>query len=90
MVSRGQVVLAEFNATQSNASSIAKQVLNKLNQENDNKNDSNVSFSHDRYVFHVKRTDGLTILCMADDAFGSKLSFIHSFIYFLFSKSLVF
>ncbi|KHN03610.1 Vesicle-associated membrane protein 711 [Glycine soja] len=70
MVARGQVVLAEFSATQSNASVVAKQILSKINQGSDNNNDSNVSFSHDRYVFHVKRTDGLTVLCMADDAFG--------------------
>ena len=72
MVARGQVVLAEFSATPSNASVVAKQILDKINQGS-NKNDSNVSYSHDRYVFHVKRTDGLTVLCMADDALGSKL-----------------
>lgn len=78
MVARGLVVLAEFSAIQGNASVIAKQILNKINQGTDNYIDSNVSFSHDRYVFHVKRTDGLTVLCMADDAFGSKLPLNHS------------
>lgn len=76
MVARGQVVLAEFSTIQSNASVVAKQILNKINQGTDNYNDSNVSFSHDRYVFHVKRTDGLTLLCMADEAFGSMLQFL--------------
>ncbi|XP_020237209.1 vesicle-associated membrane protein 711 [Cajanus cajan] len=75
MVARGQIVLAEFNASQSNASSVAKQILSKINQGSDNNDDSNVSFSHDRYVFHVKRTDGLTVLCMADDAFGRMVPF---------------
>ncbi|KAK7347096.1 hypothetical protein VNO80_21623 [Phaseolus coccineus] len=75
MVARGQVVLAEFSATQSNASVVAKQILNKMNLGDNNNNDSNVSFSHDRYVFHVKRTDGLTVLCMADDAFGRMVPF---------------
>jgi len=79
MVARGQVVLAEFSATQSNASVVAKQILNKINVGDNSNNDSNVSFSHDRYVFHVKRTDGLTVLCMADDAFGSKLPLIHPY-----------
>ncbi|XP_027333229.1 vesicle-associated membrane protein 711-like [Abrus precatorius] len=74
MVARGQVVLAEFSASQSNASVVAKQILNKIN-EGSNNNDSNVSFSHDLYVFHVKRTDGLTVLCMADDAFGRMVPF---------------
>ncbi|MBA0806663.1 hypothetical protein Gohar_022529, partial [Gossypium harknessii] len=67
MVARGQVVLAEFSATQTNASTVARQILEKMSQ---GKNDSNSSFSHDRYIFHVKRTDGLTVLCMADDASG--------------------
>ncbi|ESW27048.1 hypothetical protein PHAVU_003G169200 [Phaseolus vulgaris] len=75
MVARGQIVLAEFSATQSNASVVAKQILNKMNLGDNNNNDSNVSFSHDRYVFHVKRTDGLTVLCMADDAFGRMVPF---------------
>ncbi|KAL2338415.1 hypothetical protein Fmac_012861 [Flemingia macrophylla] len=75
MVARGQIVLAEFNANQSNASSVAKQILTKINQGSNNNDDSNVSFSHDRYVFHVKRTDGLTVLCMADDAFGRMVPF---------------
>ncbi|XP_028760804.1 vesicle-associated membrane protein 711-like [Neltuma alba] len=78
MVARGLVVLAEFSASpQSNASVIAKQILDKIhnkNKNNDNE-DSNVSYSHDRYVFHVKRTDGLVVLCMADDAFGRRIPF---------------
>lgn len=72
MVARGYVVLAEFSAatsTLTNAGMVARQVLEKLPG---NSNDSNVSYSHDRYIFHVKRTDGLSVLCMADDSFGSK------------------
>ncbi|KAK4265250.1 hypothetical protein QN277_026328 [Acacia crassicarpa] len=75
MVARGLVVLAEFSAFhQGNASVIAKQILDKTNN-NEHQEDSNVSYSHDRYVFHVKRTDGLTVLCMADDAFGRRIPF---------------
>ncbi|GMI92812.1 GRAVITY PERSISTENT SIGNAL 2, vesicle-associated membrane protein 713 [Hibiscus trionum] len=72
MVARGQVVLAEFSATQTNASTVARQILEKLSQ---GKNDNNSSFSHDRYIFHVKITDGLTVLCMADDASGRRIPF---------------
>ncbi|CAJ2634701.1 vesicle-associated membrane protein 713-like protein [Trifolium pratense] len=75
MVARGQIVLAEFSATQSNASVVAKQILNKINQGTENYNDSNLSFSHDRYVFHVRRNDGLTVLCMAEEAFGRRIPF---------------
>lgn len=69
LVARGSVVLSEFSATSTNASSIAKQILEKLPGEDV---DSHVSYSQDRYVFHVKRTDGLTALCMADETAGSK------------------
>ncbi|KAL5783449.1 hypothetical protein ACOSP7_008478 [Xanthoceras sorbifolium] len=72
MVARGNVVLAEFSATQTNANTIARQVLEKLPRGSD---DSNLSYSHDRYIFHVKRTDGLTVLCMADDSSGRRIPF---------------
>lgn len=67
LVARGTVVLAEFTGTTTNASTIAKQILDKIPGDND----SHVSYSQDRYIFHVKRTDGLTVLCMADDTAGS-------------------
>jgi len=70
LVARGTVVLSEFSATSTNASSIAKQILEKLPG---NDSDSHMSYSQDRYIFHVKRTDGLTVLCMADETAGSKL-----------------
>ncbi|KAK2644913.1 hypothetical protein Ddye_020108 [Dipteronia dyeriana] len=72
MVARGNVMLAEFTATQTNANAIARQVLEKLPRGSD---DSNLSYSHDRYIFHVKRTDGLTVLCMADDSSGRRIPF---------------
>lgn len=66
LVARGSVVLAEFVGTSTNASSIAKQILDKIPGDND----THVSYSQDRYIFHVKRTDGLTVLCMAEDNAG--------------------
>ncbi|XP_010906728.1 vesicle-associated membrane protein 711 [Elaeis guineensis] len=71
VVARDSVVLAEFSATPTNASAIARQVLEKI----PGTNDSNVSYSQDRYVFHVKRTDGITVLCMADDTAGRRIPF---------------
>ncbi|XP_031382084.1 vesicle-associated membrane protein 711-like isoform X2 [Punica granatum] len=74
MVARGQVVLSEFSCptTTTNAGAIARQILEKLPSGN---SDSNASFSQGRYIFHVKRTDGLTVLCMADDAFERRIPF---------------
>ncbi|GMP94507.1 hypothetical protein CsSME_00043949 [Camellia sinensis var. sinensis] len=71
LVARGSVVLAEFSATSTNASTIARQILEKI----PGNNDSNLSYSQDRYIFHVKRTDGLTVLCMADDTAGRRIPF---------------
>ncbi|XP_022142359.1 vesicle-associated membrane protein 711 [Momordica charantia] len=71
LVARGSVILAEFSATLTNGSSIARQILDKI-PGND---DSNVSYSQDRYIFHVKRTDGLTVLCIADDTAGRRIPF---------------
>lgn len=70
MVARGNVVLAEFSAAQTNGNAIAGQVIDKLPQ---GISDRNLSYSHDHYIFHVKRTDNLTVLCMADDSFGCRL-----------------
>ncbi|KGN65117.1 vesicle-associated membrane protein 713 [Cucumis sativus] len=72
MVARGPVVLAEFSSTQTNASAIARQIMEKMKQGDD---DSNASYSHDRYIFHIKKTDGLTVLCMADEASGRRIPF---------------
>ncbi|KAJ4952924.1 hypothetical protein NE237_029756 [Protea cynaroides] len=71
LVARGSVVLAEFSATSTNANAIARQILEKI----PGNNDSHVSYSQDRYIFHVKRTDGLTVLCMADDTAGRRIPF---------------
>ncbi|KAG9456196.1 hypothetical protein H6P81_000704 [Aristolochia fimbriata] len=71
LVARGSVVLAEFSAAPTNASNIARQILEKI----PGNNDSHVSYSQDRYIFHVKRTDGLTVLCMADDSAGRRIPF---------------
>ncbi|GAA0152286.1 hypothetical protein Leryth_012093 [Lithospermum erythrorhizon] len=71
LVARGSVVLAEHNSATTNATTISKQILEKISGEND----TNVSYSQDRYIFHVKRTDGLTVLCMADATLGRRVPF---------------
>jgi len=71
LVARGSTVLAEFDAAHGNAKTIARQILEKI----PGTGDSHVSYSQDRYIFHVKRTDGLTVLCMADDTAGRRIPF---------------
>ncbi|KAL6217010.1 hypothetical protein ACLB2K_010228 [Fragaria x ananassa] len=71
LVARGSVVLAEFSAAATNASAISRQILEKIPGDSD----THVSYSQDRYIFHVKRTDGLTVLCMADETAGRRMPF---------------
>ncbi|GJM87264.1 hypothetical protein PR202_ga03201 [Eleusine coracana subsp. coracana] len=72
MVARGGVVLAEHGAAGSNAGGVARQVLDRLP---DGGADCRVSYTQDLHVFHVKRTDAITALCMADDAAGRRIPF---------------
>ncbi|KAE8674411.1 VAMP713 protein [Hibiscus syriacus] len=76
LVARGSVVLAEFTAASTNASTVARQILDNIPGDSD----INVSYSQDRYIFHVKRTDGLTVLCMADESAGSQGRYIYRFV----------
>lgn len=71
MVARGSVVLAEYSSTPSNANTVARQILEKLPSVAE----SRVSYSQDRFIFHVAKTDGLTFLCMANDTFGRRIPF---------------
>lgn len=66
-VARGTTVLAEFSAVTGNTGAVSRRILEKLPTENE----SRLCFSQDRYIFHILRSDNLTFLCMANDAFGS-------------------
>lgn len=74
-VARGAVVMAEHGDTAfPNAGAVARQILDRLSAgDGGGGGDCNVSYTQDLHVFHVKRTDGVTALCMADDAAGRKL-----------------
>jgi Regulated-SNARE-like domain len=93
VVARGTVVLAEHNSTQGNTGAIARKVLEKIATQASSDGDSHLSYSQDRYVFHAKRTDGITVLCMADDNAGStsstSLLFIISFFVCLLRSILI-
>ncbi|CAD6249071.1 unnamed protein product [Miscanthus lutarioriparius] len=78
VVARGVVVLAEHYgaaAACGNAGAVARQVLERLPAGGAGGDDCNISYTQDLHVFHVKRTDGLTALCMADDAAGRRVPF---------------
>ncbi|KAL9224430.1 hypothetical protein vseg_000461 [Gypsophila vaccaria] len=71
LVARGSLVLAEHSGASTNGGSIAREILEKI----PGSSDTQVSFSQDKYVFHVKRTDGVTVVCMADDSIGRRIPF---------------
>ena len=49
LVARGTVVLSEFSAVTGNTGAVARRILEKLPAEAD----SRLSFSQDRYIFHI-------------------------------------
>ncbi|KAH9610840.1 hypothetical protein KSS87_005287 [Heliosperma pusillum] len=71
MVARGSVVLSEYSGMSTTAGDIARKILDKVPGDTD----THVSFSQDRYIFHVNRTDNLTVLCMAEDNLGRRIPF---------------
>ncbi|KAG6538476.1 vesicle-associated membrane protein 711-like [Zingiber officinale] len=71
LVARGSVVLVEFSTGTNTASAVARQILEKIAGTND----THVSYSQDRHIFHVKLTDGITVLCVADETAGRRIPF---------------
>ncbi|TVU27822.1 hypothetical protein EJB05_19323 [Eragrostis curvula] len=71
VVARGSVMLAEHGAAA--GGNVARQILERLP---DGGADCRVSYTQDLHVFHVNRTDGITALCMADDAAGRRIPFV--------------
>lgn len=71
MVARRTSVLAEYSASQGNANTVSRAILEKLPLNTDTR----VSYSQDSHMFHVLCSGGLTYLCMADDAFGRRTPF---------------
>mmetsp|Transcript_25200 Transcript_25200/g.47622 ORF Transcript_25200/g.47622 Transcript_25200/m.47622 type:complete len:219 (+) Transcript_25200:151-807(+) len=71
LTARGSTVLAEYSCSpESNAGTIARRILEKLASV-----DIRVSYSLEGQLFHVLVSDGITYLCMADDAFGRRVPF---------------
>lgn len=70
VVARQTVVLAEFSTVTGNANLVAHRILEKLPAE-----DSRVSYTQERHVFHVLVTHGLAFVCMAEEALGRRIPF---------------
>ncbi|KAG2502181.1 hypothetical protein HYH03_000668 [Edaphochlamys debaryana] len=70
LVARGQVVLAEHSSVTGNVNVVAVRILEKLPQE-----DTRVSYTQERHMFHVMVADGITYMAVAEEAFGRRIPF---------------
>lgn len=70
LVARREVVLAEHSTISGNASLIAVRIIEKLPTE-----DTRVSYTQERHMFHVLIHDGMTFLCMAEESLGRRIPF---------------
>ncbi|GFR43269.1 hypothetical protein Agub_g4331 [Astrephomene gubernaculifera] len=70
LVARGQVVLAEHSVITGNASVIAIRILEKLPHE-----DTRVSYTQERHMFHVMVAEGITYMAVAEESFGRRIPF---------------
>ena len=71
LVSRGTIVLAECSATQGNANTIARRILERLPASDSVRQ----SYTQDRHLFHILTEEGLTFLCMSDEGMGRRVPF---------------
>ncbi|KAF5833666.1 R-SNARE protein, VAMP71-family [Dunaliella salina] len=72
LIARGPVVQAEAwsSGVGGNANLVALKIAEKLGQE-----DTRVSYTQDRHMFHCLVRDGLTFLVMAEESFGRRIPF---------------
>lgn len=63
-------MLAEYSSVSGNAPTIAVRILERLPQE-----DTKVTYTQERHMFHVQVEGGLTLLCMAAESAGRRVPF---------------
>jgi len=71
VVSRGNVILAKHASCPGNFVEVTEQILSKINI----KENSKLTYSHSRYLFHYVCEDGLIYLCISDDDFERSRAF---------------
>jgi len=70
LVTRGSCVLAEYTGTSGNFTTVTRRILEKIPPQ-----DAKMSYGYDGYIFHYIVDDGITYLCMGDEAFGRRIPF---------------
>jgi len=69
------IFMARFTFTSGNFPQITRVLLGKISSD-----DGKMSYVYDQYVFHYMVEDGLTFLCMADDAVEGKRRIPYAFL----------
>lgn len=72
LVSRGSHVLAEHTERTGNFEQVTRQLLKRIPAEN---KIMSYVYPKEKFVFHYIVEDGITYLCMADEAFGRMVPF---------------
>eukprot|EP00301_Raphidiophrys_heterophryoidea_P019831 c4677_g1_i1.p1 GENE.c4677_g1_i1~~c4677_g1_i1.p1 ORF type:complete len:249 (+),score=44.19 c4677_g1_i1:1-747(+) len=71
LVARGATVLAEFTPAAGNFTIVTRRILEKIPAGQNTK----MSYTYDAHLFHFIVSNGLTYLCMADEAFPRRIAF---------------
>ncbi|KAG0238283.1 hypothetical protein BGX31_003314 [Mortierella sp. GBA43] len=71
-IAKGPIILAEYSATTGNFASVTEAILEKIPPGN-----SKLTYAYDSYLFHYISEDGITYLCMADNALGRRIPFAY-------------
>jgi vesicle-associated membrane protein 7 len=70
LVAKGPMILAEYTPNTGNFAQVTKKILEKIKPE-----EGRMTFLYDQHSFHIIVKEGLTFLCMADEAFGRRVPF---------------
>jgi len=70
LISRGDVILCEFTNSSGNFQTITSSILKNLPKGN-----KKVSYTHEKYNFHIIIEDGVIYLCMASQDFQRRICF---------------
>jgi hypothetical protein len=70
LIARKKAVLAEFTSSSGNFPTVTRVLLAKIPE-----NDSRMSYVYDKFVFHYIVDQGITFLCMSDEAMRRRLTF---------------
>jgi vesicle-associated membrane protein 7 len=70
VIARGSTILTKYASCVGNFSEVTEQILNKISAEN-----SKLTYSHNNFLFHYIKENGIVYLCITDDDFERARAF---------------